>query len=93
MRKQNKSLGGRSKGTVKLTYKLINKLQKYYDLAIMSHQGNVDEMYKAIWATFVHSSSTDTSPNHGNCLEGGETWYAYRRAEAEGLDVPQFKHD
>ena len=93
LRKQNKSLGGRSKGTVKLTDELINNLQKYYGLAIMRHQDNVDEMYKAICATFDHLSSIDTSPNHGNCPEGAESWYAYRRAEAEGLDVTQFKHD
>ena len=93
LRKQNKSLGERNKGTVTLTDNLINKLQKYYGLAIMRHQDNVDEMYKAIWATFDHLSSTNISPNHGNCPEGAESWCAYRRAEAEGLNVTQFKHD
>jgi len=48
VRKQNKGLGGKNKDTLKLTDKLINKLQKYYGLAIMRHQDNVDEMYKAI---------------------------------------------
>jgi len=48
LKKQTKSLGGRSKNTVKLTDKLINKLQKYYGLAITRHQDNVDEMYKEI---------------------------------------------
>lgn len=92
-KKQNKGLGGKSKNTAMLTDKLINKLQKYYGLAIMRHQDNVNEMYKAIWATFFHLSSTDKKPNHGNCPEGAESWCAYRRAEAEGLNLKQFKHD
>ena len=34
LKKQTKGLGGRSKNTVELTDKVINKLQKYYGLAI-----------------------------------------------------------
>nr|XP_022908980.1 uncharacterized protein LOC111420257 [Onthophagus taurus] len=90
LKKANKSLGGKSKTTLKLTVNLINKLQKYYGLAIMRHQDNVDEMHKAIWATFHHLSSSDKNPNHASCPEGAESWCAYRRAEAEGLN---FKHD
>lgn len=93
LKKADKSLGGKSKTTLKLTVNLINKLQKYYGLAIMRHQDNVDEMYKAIWATFHHLSSTDKNPNHGNCPEGAESWCAYRRAEAEELNLTKFKHD
>lgn len=36
------------------TVNLINILQKYYGLATMRNQDNIDEMYKAIWATFYH---------------------------------------
>jgi len=93
VKKQNKGLGGKSKNTMKLTDELINKLQKYYGLAIMRHQDNVDEMYKAIWATFYHLSLSDKNPNHGNCPEGAESWCVYRRAEAEGLDLTKFKHN
>ncbi|XP_050526570.1 uncharacterized protein LOC126897202 [Daktulosphaira vitifoliae] len=58
----------------------------------MRNQDNVDEMYKAIWATFYHLCSTDEKPNHDNCPEGAESWCAYRRAEAEGM-LSKFKHD
>ena len=34
LKKQTKGLGGRSKNTVNLTDKVINKLQKYYGLGI-----------------------------------------------------------
>jgi len=53
----------------------------------------MDEMYKAIWATFYHLSSNEKNPNHGNCPEGAESWCVYCRAEAEGLDLTKFKHD
>ena len=93
LKKKSKSLGGRSKNTVRLTDKGINKLQKYYWLAITRHQDNVDEVYKEIWATSHHLSSTDENLNHGNCPAGANSWCSYRRAEAEGMDVSKFKHD
>ena len=83
LEKQTKGLGGRSKNTLKVTYKVINKLQKYYGLAITRHQDNFDEIYKEIWATLHHLSSTDENPNHGNCPAGANSWCSYRRAEAE----------
>ena len=85
-KKQTKGLGGRSKNTVKLTDKVINKLQKYYGLAITRHQDNFDEMYKKIWATLHHLSLTDENPNHGNCPAGANSWCSYCRAETEGMD-------
>ena len=67
LKKQTKGLGGRSKNTVKLTDEFINKLQKYYELALTRHQDNVDEMYKEIWVTLHHLFSTDENLNHRNC--------------------------
>ena len=93
LKKQTKGLGGISKNTVKLTDKVINKLQKYYSLAITRHQDNVDEMYKEIWAKLHHLSSTDENPNHGNCPAAANSWCSYCRAEAKGIDVSKFKHD
>nr|XP_046491340.1 uncharacterized protein LOC124223421 isoform X2 [Neodiprion pinetum] len=87
LKKTNNKLGGRSKTSQKLTVNLINQIQKYYGLAIMRNQDNVDEMYKAIWATFHHLCSTDKKPNHDNCPEGAESLCAYRRAEAEGMMI------
>ena len=92
-KKQTKGLGGRIKNIVKLTDKFINKLKRYYGLAITRHQDNVDEMYKEIWATLHDLSSTDENPNHGNFPAGANSWCSYRRAEAEGMEVSKFKHD
>ena len=93
LKKQTKGLGGRSKNTVKLTGKVINKLQKYDGLAITRHQDNVDEMYKEISTTLHHLSSTDENPTHGNCPAGANSWCSYRRAEAGWMDVSKFKYD
>ena len=78
---------------MKLTDKVINKLQTYYGLAITRHQDNVDEMYKEIWATLHHLSSTDENPDLRKGPAGTNSWCSYRRAEAEGMDVSKFKHD
>ena len=77
---------------MKITDKLINKLQKYYGLATTRYQDNVDEMFKEIWSTFFHLCSTDKKLNHENCPQGANSWCAYRRAEAAGLDLKKFKH-
>ena len=78
---------------MKLTDEVINKLQKYYGLATTRHQDNVDEMYKEIWATLHHLSSTDENPNDGNYPADANSWCSYRRGEAEGMDVSKLKHD
>lgn len=93
IKKEKKGLGGRSKGTTKLTVQVINKLQKYYGLAITRHQDNTDEMYKEIWATFYHLCSTDAKPNHKYCPTGVDSWCKYNRAKAEKANMKSFKHD
>lgn len=84
--KKNKQLGGKGK----LTGKLIDKLTVYYGLAIRRHSDSVQEMHKAIWATFYHYSSTDANQCHEKCPTGEESWCAYQRAKARDK---AFKHD
>ena len=90
-KKKVKGLGRRSKDTAKITDKMINKLQKYYGLAILRRQDSVEEMYKEIWVTYFHMGSTDNKP-HQNCPAGADSWCKYRRAEAEGFDMTKFRH-
>ena len=71
-KKKVKGLGRRSNDTEKLTDKTINKLQKYYDLAILRHQDSVEEMYKEIWATYFHMGSTNNKPQYQNCPVGAD---------------------
>ncbi|XP_077549490.1 uncharacterized protein LOC144162721 [Haemaphysalis longicornis] len=66
----------------------IQKLQNYYRIAITSNRGNVQEMYRAIWASLFHSSSTSAANSHKFCPEGVESWCKHRRAEALGEPAP-----
>lgn len=70
MRKKNKGIG--DKGPGKLTDKVIGELTTYYGLAIRRHPDSIEEMKKAIWATYYHKSSTDNKP-HQNCPSGVES--------------------
>lgn len=79
------------KGAGKLTDKLINKITKFYGLAIRRHPDSVEEMKKEIWATFYHKCSSDQNPQHQNC-PAGEDSCKYRKAEALG-ELHDFHHD
>ncbi|XP_066599703.1 uncharacterized protein [Prorops nasuta] len=89
-KKSNEEIGG--EGTDKLTDKIINEMTKFYGLAIRQHSNSIEEMQKAIWATFYHKCSSDENPQHQNCPEGNDSWCKWRQAEAKG-ELGQFLHD
>ncbi|XP_075751069.1 uncharacterized protein LOC142817685 [Rhipicephalus microplus] len=66
----------------------IQKLQNYYRIAITSNRGDVREMYRVIWASLFHSSSTNAAKSHKFCPEGVESWCKHQRAEALGEPAP-----
>ncbi|GFV13813.1 uncharacterized protein TNCV_3695251 [Trichonephila clavipes] len=76
-----KSLGGRNR----LTDAVIDKLQRYYGLAIRNNSGNLSAMKQAIWAIFFHKISTDLNPQHGLCPLGDDSWCGYNRSKLKGL--------
>lgn len=90
VKKENKGIGG--KGTGKLTDKLISELTTYYGLAIRRHPKSLEEMKKAVWATYFHKVSTDENPQHQNCPTGESSWCTYQKAVAQG-NVDDFKHN
>jgi len=90
VKKKNKGIGG--KGSGKLTDKLIKDLTLYYGLAIRRHPDSVEEMKKAVWATFHHKCSKDDEPNHGDCPPGENSWCKWRIAEAAGK-LDDFHHE
>ncbi|XP_071652727.1 uncharacterized protein [Temnothorax longispinosus] len=85
--KKAAKLGGKGK----LTDTLIKKLTKYYGLAIRRHPDSVEEMKKAIMATYYHLCSTDEKPQHEYCPTGCESWCKWRVAEATGK-LTEFEH-
>lgn len=85
--KKTAKLGGKGK----LTDVLIKKLTKYYKLAIRRNPESVDEMKKAIMATFYHLNSTNEKPQHNNCPPRIDSWCKWRVAEAADT-VDNFEH-
>lgn len=70
-----------------LTQDLIKRLTSYYGLALRSNT-DVEDMKKAVMATFHNVSSTDAEPHHELCPSGARSWCRHRAAEAEGKPQP-----
>ncbi|KYN11371.1 hypothetical protein ALC57_16474 [Trachymyrmex cornetzi] len=81
-----------------LTNKLMIQLGVYYRLAIMRNENSVDEIKKAMWATYYHLISTDEKPQHSYCPEGLDSWCKYQKCKAENkeetfIHPPAFNKD
>ncbi|XP_050028801.2 uncharacterized protein [Dermacentor andersoni] len=72
----------------KLKDGIIRKLQNYYRIAINTNRGDLLKMYRAIWASYFYSSSSNTAGSHRYCPEGTTIWCKHRRAEALGEPTP-----
>ena len=79
-------LGGKGYGTLKDA--TITKLQRYYDKAIRQNIGEMEKMKTAIYATLLHSISTDKRPQHSKCPTGKDSWCFYQRAVSENQPSP-----
>jgi hypothetical protein len=80
-----KTLGGRGR----LTNAMINEIQIYYGLAIRRNTKSIDDMKKAIWATYFHLGSTNDNPQHALC---DITWCKYLKAVASGEQYDHSQH-
>ncbi|GFT50202.1 uncharacterized protein TNCV_3622571 [Trichonephila clavipes] len=83
-----KSLGGRNR----LTDAEIDKLKRYYGLAIRNNSGNLSAMKQAIWAIFFHKISTYLNPQHDLCPLGEDSWCGYNRSKLKS-DTYKHKHN
>ncbi|GFV72507.1 uncharacterized protein TNCV_2763721 [Trichonephila clavipes] len=81
-RAQGISLGGKAHGSLKEA--TIKKLTTYYQKAILRNKGDVNAMKTAIYATLLHSISTDAKPQHSKCPAGENSWCFYQSAIANG---------
>ena len=64
----------------------------YYGLAIRRQPDSVEDMTKAVLATYYHNSSTDEDPQHTYCPSGAESWCAWQKGASEGTEK-EFQHD
>ncbi|GFX00940.1 uncharacterized protein TNCV_4579061 [Trichonephila clavipes] len=81
-RAQGISLGGKAHGSLKEV--TIKKITTYYQKAILRNKGDVNAMKTAIYATLLHSISTDAKPQHSKCPAGENSWCFYQSAIANG---------
>ncbi|KAJ4449226.1 hypothetical protein ANN_00623 [Periplaneta americana] len=80
--KQRQQLSGQAHGSLKSA--TINKLQKYQSKAIYRNKRDTKTTKTAIYATLLHSISTDKKPQHSKCPPGEKSWYFYQKALAVG---------
>ncbi|GFT21858.1 uncharacterized protein TNCV_3179631 [Trichonephila clavipes] len=73
---------GKAHGSLKEA--TIKKLTTYYQKAILRNKGDVNAMKTAIYATLLHSISTDAKPQHSKCPAGENSWCFYQSAIANG---------
>lgn len=85
--KKGQPLGGKGG----LTQDLIKKLTNYYGMALRDND-NVQDMQKAVMATYYHITSTDQDPHHDLCPQGPQSWCQHQAAEAEKKPPPPHKY-
>ncbi|GFW98259.1 uncharacterized protein TNCV_332111 [Trichonephila clavipes] len=71
-------VSGKAHGSLKEA--TIKKLTTYYQKAILRNKGDVNAMKTAIYATLLHSISTDAKPQHSKCPAGENSWCFYQSA-------------
>lgn len=83
-----KTIGGQHR----LTIAMISEIQEYYGLAIIRNTDSLDNMKRAIWATYFHLSSTNEKPAHELCPKGSDSWCKFQRAAVTMEPYDHNKH-
>ena len=50
--------------------------------------GNAEKVRQAIWASFLHCTSTNEKPQHQQYPDGPDSWCFFKRAIADGEQPP-----
>lgn len=81
-------------GKHRLTLEAVGNLQLYYGLAIRRNCHSVEEMKKAIWASYFHVSADDKSTEkHMLCPQDQATsWCKFVQAKAENKPYKHAEH-
>ena len=73
----------------RFTESVINSLSVYFGGAIHNFPGDMDGMFRAIWAVFHHSISDDEQHDHNFCPTGSDSWCKFNRALADNVKPPK----
>lgn len=80
-------------GKGRLTQEIIKRITNYYSWALKSNSTSVEDMPRAVMATFKHITSTDADPDHELCPPGEDSWCTHRSAEAKDDEPPKHKYN
>ncbi|KAG0411341.1 hypothetical protein HPB47_011523 [Ixodes persulcatus] len=75
--KKVKGLGGKGK----LTNIKIKKPTNYYACALKDNAPDVTAMQRKVYASLLHSYSTDEEPRHSACPTGMDSWHHFNRGK------------
>ncbi|KAG0436683.1 hypothetical protein HPB47_017817 [Ixodes persulcatus] len=75
--KKVKGLGGKGK----LTNIKIKKPTNYYACALKDNAPDVTAMQRKVYASLLHSYSTDEEPRHSACPTGMDSWHHFNRSK------------
>ncbi|KAG0429734.1 hypothetical protein HPB47_023339 [Ixodes persulcatus] len=75
--KKVKGLGGKGK----LTNIKIKKPTNYYACALKDNAPDVTAMQRKVYASLLHSYSTDEEPRHSACPTGMDSWLHFNRSK------------
>ena len=76
-------------GKGRLTDSVMDSLTVYFGEAIRNFPGDVDGMFRAIWAMFHHSISDDDQHDHQFFPSGSGSWCKFNRTLAGNEEPPR----
>ena len=62
-----------------LTRPVIDKLHNYFGIALRANCTTVENMQKAIWASYFHVASNEQNNYHDHCETSSTSWCQYHR--------------
>ena len=77
-----------------LTPVVIDKLQKYFGIAIRANCTTVENMQMAIWAGFFHVASSKENDYHSHCEAPATSWCEFQGDKinpGSGLSIDIFR--
>ena len=56
----------------------MDKIEKYFGLALRANCTTIEVMQKAIWASFIHVTSNEKNNHHSHCGASPSSWCQYQ---------------
>ena len=76
-----------TKGMRELTPVVIDKLQNYFGIALRANCTTVENMQRAIWASFFHVASSKENDYHSHCEASVTSWCQFQRDKINNTNL------